>query len=312
MAATATKPKRQRRPMTQPPAMAPVVQPPTKFAHLDGEALYEALTTDDEQWDAARAIAESGRSEGRFRAWMNNFYTWKRDVEAAIAAGETPPQPDDRTMIAPDGYTGRSPWWTAGRMREWFIKVGIMDRRGVARKHKPSGRRPGVSDSSPRKKRPAVMRSVAAQILARAEGLMAGGATLKATKTALAAELGVSERAVSRRLTEGRKQRGDTSALFNLAGLDKAEQVQRITELRNMLMADGRRKHEDPARAEIAERTGWERAHVDDALDIPGVVLGAGTEAEQAELARRLMERLTRDQQPPATDGNGPGQTEQT
>lgn len=183
-----------------------VVQPPTHVLGADGnpiplaglsdDALYEALTGDREQWDSERCAAESGRHIGRFRVWVSNFYRTADDKRKV---------PDDRTFIKPVDYHGRSPWWYAGDVRQWFIQNGIMDRRGVFIPFKPTGRPKGAVDRLPRQRRRATMRDTAPDVLKQYDTLLARGMADSDAREQLATELGLSRRQVARRINTARQ-----------------------------------------------------------------------------------------------------------
>jgi hypothetical protein len=179
----------------------PVIQPPEKFAHLQGEALFRALTTDTEEWDSERCAAESGRSRSRFSTLVSNYY--------AVADGRRPA--DDKTFIKPFAYRGASPVWRAGDARAWFMQHGMMRRDGVFRPFKPGGRARGAVDVVPRRRRPTEMQNHAPAVLGRYRELVTPGAgatsgamTPRDARTQLAREFAISERQVIRRLQAAR------------------------------------------------------------------------------------------------------------
>lgn len=264
-AATRTKTPRQRttrepRKMFMPyePATAAGPQPPTELAHItDEDELFEALTNAEAyeratgkkpaKWYRHRFIAETGRSEGRFKNWMSNHY-------AVHVHGADPATIEDRIMVKPDDYDKRSPWWLETTARAWAIAEGLMTRRGVTVPYKPTGRPAGRTDSVPRQ-RTATMKAAALEVLAEAEQLTKGGMTAGEVKTALARKHGISERAVKRRLTEARAMRR--------AGIrpitdetTPAEAAEIIVATYRLLMADGRRNSDENARVDVAERLG--------------------------------------------------------
>ncbi|GLY08315.1 hypothetical protein [Actinoplanes sp. NBRC 101535] len=259
MAATATAD-----PRPPGPSSPPLRQPPAKFAALLNrpDDLYRALTTDDEQWDSARFAAESGRSTGRFRVWVSDYYKWREAADRARRRGRTPPVPHDRAIVAPDGYFGRAPWWYAGRARQWMMRVGLMDRQGRSVRHKPVGRRKGVGDVAPRRRRRPPMQDQAVEILGQVEALIAQGASLEEAKAQVARDRALSVRQVARRVTAGRKLR-DEDDPWDLTGLGGTALAAQVTALANTLMADGRRKNMSGAASTIAERTGLEVAEVE-------------------------------------------------
>ncbi|MFI7608835.1 hypothetical protein ACIBTV_27495 [Micromonospora sp. NPDC049366] len=128
----------------QPPRTITIGGERVDVSHLTGDALYEAITQDEEQWDYPRLSAETGRSITRLRKWVMNAYAVEREPSKA---------PDDKTFIAPEGRTGGiSPWWKGGKAREVLIQIGVMTREGVAIPHKPTGRTPGARDTAPRRR----------------------------------------------------------------------------------------------------------------------------------------------------------------
>lgn len=273
-AATSDKPtrKRTRRPrkmfMPYDPAAVAIVQPPAELAHLEGDELFEALTNadkyrevtgrDPEKWYTARFVAEIGRSTGRFKAWMSNFY-------AVSEHGADPATIDDRIMVKPDDYDKRSPWWYSTTANAWAIAEGLKTRAGVAVPYKPTGRPRGRTDSVPRQ-RTATMKASALAVLAEAEALTAGGATAAEAKKTLAGRHSLSERAVARRLTAGRAMRaaGIREITPDMTDMEVGEII--VVTYR-LMMADGRRSNTDNARNDVAERLGLDRERVDRAID---------------------------------------------
>jgi hypothetical protein len=274
-AATRNKPPRQRtkrtpRKMFMPyePAAGVGPQPPTELAHItDEDELFEALTDaaayeratgkPPEKWYRSRFIAETGRSEGRFKVWMSNHY--------AVLEGADPAKIEDRIMVKPDGYDRRSPWWYRTTADAWAIEEGLKTRGGVTVPYKPTGRPKGKTDSVPRQ-RTATMKAAALEVLAEAEKLTAAGATAGAAKAELAKRHGISERAIKRRLTEARAMR--RAGVRPISGdMTPAEVGEMIVVTYRLLMADGRRSSTDRAREDTAERLGVDRDLVDRALD---------------------------------------------
>ncbi len=173
------------------------VQPPTKFAHLQGEALTEALLADTEEWDSARFALEAGRAIGRFRTWVSKRHA----VDAGVLKTA-----DHRTAPAPTGYYGQTPVWTAGVARAWMMDpdVNMMDERGVFIPSAVGGRMPGSKDIEPRKGPPARTREVGPAMLAEYLTLRAGGVSAPVAKQAMAERHGLTVRQVTRRLEVGR------------------------------------------------------------------------------------------------------------
>jgi hypothetical protein len=197
--ATAEVPRqRRRRPEPEPIV---VVQPPAKFAHLKGEALYQALTKDREEWDSARFAAEIGRSLGRFRVMVSNRY----------AVDEGRRKLDDRTPPAPWSGAYVNPRWLAGPARAWAIENGLMHRNGKFKPHKPGGKGVGWRDVNPRKRRPAPVRADSVRFLdeyralREGDGTTAGMSAIHAKET-LAARHGLSVRQIVHRLHLARKE----------------------------------------------------------------------------------------------------------
>lgn len=263
-----------RRKMFLPPAPAiVVVQPPEHLAHLEGDALYQALISDEsEKWYSARTAAECGRTPETFRGWVSNRYKYNEDVKAAQALAERTGQrvkqakrPTGRMMADPSDYDGRSPWWYPGTARKWFIAEGLMDRRGVFIPYKPPGRLPGSANTKPRTS-PQPMQSVAAEVLDAYDALLAAGVSKTEARARLAAERGESERQIDRKLTTGRKLRIQHEGLQVTAKMTAEEVDERVRKARQVLATDGRRSNEDKIRDAIAERLGIDRAAVDRAL----------------------------------------------
>lgn len=171
---TAPQARKQHRSFGRPSVKDPikVVQPPAQFAHLSGDALHKALTSDPEQWDRHRLAAESGRSIHPVMMWVRHRYSV--DAWAKKKAGDPGYQhdeivevlEDDRTVPTPDGFHGNLPWWTAGHLRTWMMQVGLMRRDGTFIPHKPAGRRKGTADIGPRPKRPSLTRAQGPLVLA--------------------------------------------------------------------------------------------------------------------------------------------------
>jgi hypothetical protein len=290
-AAAKTTPRQRRGKSTPPrkmfmpyePGAITVVQPPAELAHLDGDELFEALTDAEAferatghapaKWYQPRFFAEIGRSEGRFKAWMSNYYAvTDRNVDPATI--------DDRIMEAPDGYDMRSPWWWETTARAWAIQEKLMTRGGVMVPHKPSGRPPGTPDSRPRT-RTATMKAGALDVLRSYEELIAGGASIAQAKAKLAETQKLSEKQVARRLTAGREMRA-AGVREITPEMTPAERAEVMVLMVRLLMADGRRKHEGNARAEVATRLGVTREEVDAAIDGAPAAM---TRAEVGELA---------------------------
>lgn len=243
-------------------------QPPAELAHLTGDALFKALTDfktftreagrPPDVWYSRRAVAETGRSIGRFRVWMANYYKTVRGVD--------PTSIDDRIMVAPDGYDQRSPWWYETTYRKWAEQEGLMDRAGRMVPHVPSGRPEGSKDAVPRR-RVAPKQARAAVILAACEALVAAGAPLAKAKAKVAASEGMSVKAVSRWMTAGRKLRADSIERMVRPLMTEAELERVAVSAYQLVKADGRRKHDEHTRAEVARRLKMDRALVDAAVD---------------------------------------------
>lgn len=198
--ATAEVPRqRRRRPEPEPIV---VVQPPAKFAHLKGEALYQALIKDREHWDSARFAAEIGRSLGRFRVMVSHRYAV--DEGRRKLDDRTPPRPEKGTEYV-------NPKWYAGDARAWAMANGLMTRRGVFEPHKPGGKGAGCKDVNPRKRRPAPVRADSVRFLEEyrtlreGDGTAAGMSAIHA-KEALADRHGLSVRQIVHRLHLARKE----------------------------------------------------------------------------------------------------------
>jgi len=200
MTTTTTKPrKRAGKPHLRQPKPT-VVQPPTKYAHLTGDALYRALIADTEIWTADRVAAESRRAPRTVDTWLGN--------RVKFDAGER--EMDDYTIIAPT-YFSDVPTWVAGEVRAWMMRTGKMRRDGVAIPHKPTGRPRGVTEAQPRPARGSEMDVIAPEVLAAYRALVAGDQAAgvepmapKAARAALAERYAISERKVIRRLQRGR------------------------------------------------------------------------------------------------------------
>lgn len=245
-----------------------VVQPPTELAHLSGDELFEALTDPEKfqaatghppaEWDSARFRAEVGRSEGRFKVWMVKHY----DVTVRKV---DPGTIEDRIMVAPDRYEKRSPRWLETTARKWAIEEKIMRRDGILVPYKPTGKTVGAVDRKKRTRK-APMRAGALEVLAACEELTAAGKHLAAAKAELAERYNMTGRKIARRLTTGREMRA--AGIRPLTEpMPAAEAAEIIWTMYRLLMADGRRKHTDNARAEVADRLGCPRAEVDRVLD---------------------------------------------
>lgn len=242
-----------------------IVQPPRCIVIGPGELLditgltdderYEAITRRDaEVWDSNRFAAECARSVLRFRKWVVNYYASTDDAEAD-AGDDTEDEAgmvDDRTVCAPDGYVGKSPWWYASRARRWMQQTGLQTREGVAIPFRPSGRRAGGVYGNYQRHAP-TMRDEAPKILARYRELMAaGGKTDVEARGALADEFDMDRRAVARRLQAALAM----EAKANGTG----------TEISNARLLDEYRKRtagagvdEDEVRDELAEQFGISR-----------------------------------------------------
>lgn len=194
-----------------------VVQPPTHIVIGPGERLditglsadeqHDAISRRDaEVWDSDRFAAECARTTARFRKWVVNFYALtdaqlaeQEDAQDVTDAEDGEPLQDDRTLCAPDGYVGKSPWWYASRARRWAAQNGLQTRAGVAIPFKPSGRRAGGVEN-PYQRHAPTMRDKAPAILARYRELVDAGNTDVEARGLLAGELGMDRRAIARRL----------------------------------------------------------------------------------------------------------------
>jgi hypothetical protein len=174
-----------------------ITQPPTKFAHLEGDELHEALTTDPEIWDAWRFAAEAGRTKRAVDKWVGNYNKY--------VAGTRPL--DDYT-ITPPTYYGQTPTWVAGEARAWLMRTGKMRRDGVYIPNRPPGRTRGLTEDSPRRRRPTELDKVAPAALKEYRALVDTNGPHKLSapdaRLELAAKLGINERQVIRRLQRAR------------------------------------------------------------------------------------------------------------
>jgi hypothetical protein len=197
---TTTKPRQAKLKPHQRQPLPPLVQPPAHMAHLKGEALYRALTTDPEIWDTQRVALESGRQRAGVEKWIGFYHKW--------VAGERPH--DDRTIIKPT-YYGGTPTWKAGDIRAWLMRTGKMRRDGTFIPHKPTGRTPGARDIVPRPRRGSELDSVAPQVLALYRHLTEHGLnddgplTPVDARAHVASEFKLTERQVIRRMQRARE-----------------------------------------------------------------------------------------------------------
>ena len=264
-AAAETKPRRMFMPYDPDAAATP--RPVPGLDGLSDDEVFNILTDPKaferhtgrppETWYTARFAAESGRSHGRFKVWISNFYKVKKGADPATI--------EDRIMVKPDGYDVRSPWWLETTANRWLIQEKLKTRRGVRVAHKPSGKPKGRTDRVPRR-RSAPMKAVALDVLDVYERLVAAGTSMADAKQKVAASNGLTVRKVARRLSAGRTMRA--------AGVRKITPEMAPAQVRDtavtlyrVLMADGRRKHEENARAAVAEQLGLDRATVDAAVD---------------------------------------------
>lgn len=254
-----------RRMFTPPGEEIVVVQPPKHLAHLSGDDLFRALVSDrTEKWYSARGAAECGRTPDTWRSWVSTRYGYNAAVEKA--AGKPVPRPKDKMTPTPDGYDSRSPWWYAGTLRTWMIREGLMTREGRFIPYKPTGRTPG-SPNRVQRKSPRPMSDEATLVLDEYDKLLARGTTKASARATLASRFKISERAVDRRLTTGRKLRAQQEDLTIEPGMPVAEVANRVRAARALLATDGRRRNEDKVRDTIALRLGVERHEVDRILD---------------------------------------------
>lgn len=178
-----------------------VVQPPASMAHLTGRKLYNALTADQEIWDAERIAAESKREVSTVDDWITNYNSWKR--------GKIPR--DDNVFITPLRYFGTTPVYLAGDVRDWLMRTRRMDRRGVGQPYKSAGRPKGLVERGPRKsKRDALVDAQSVEVLARYEQIEASPdapTSAVARREIISREFDLTDRQVTRRLDRGRKLR---------------------------------------------------------------------------------------------------------
>lgn len=195
---TAPPAKRLRRPAPRPSDNDPPVQPPAKFAHLKGDALYEALVTDDDLWDLLRIAQEAGRSKHAVDKWLGKL--------RAVERGQR--RPDDYTLIEPVRYFGINPAWHAGQVRAWMMRTGKMERDGRFRRQR-EGRARGLVERAPRPKQRTWLDDKAPKVMAEYQQLLAGSdqrepLTEKAARLELARRHEITERAVIRWLQRAR------------------------------------------------------------------------------------------------------------
>lgn len=245
--------------MTATPPPLPVVQPPRTIvrggetidiSELAGDALFEAITSDDEQWDYRRIAAESGRSVARVRTWVSEAYSRARSRRI----------PSDRAFVLPDGYVGGSPWWRAGRARQALMQMGAMTRDGVAIRYRPTGRAPGATDIRPRQ-RAAAIDAQAREVWAEYEQLRESGLSDRQARAQLAERHSLSRTQLARRLTKGRELAG---AGPGQGRVDPAQLATRLAEL----VDEYRERGYTPsgadwrARAQLAQETGLSRRQI--------------------------------------------------
>lgn len=168
------------------------VQPPAKFAHLSGDALYQALINDGEIWTVARVALEAGRSKRTVDKWLGNYVKY--------AAGER--RLDDNTIVKPT-YQGTVALWRAGAVRAWLMRTRKMTRDGVFIPYKPAGRPKGRAERAQRPKRGSDMNAAAPGLLAEYNELVVT-MTARQARHVLARKHGISDRQVIRWLQRGR------------------------------------------------------------------------------------------------------------
>lgn len=224
------------------------------ISDLTGAELFEAITSDEEQWDYARLAAEADRSVARVRRWVQNAYTAEKTGQAE----------DDKTFTVPDGYVGASPWWRAGNARAVLNQIGAMTREGVAVPYKPTGRAPGAKDLAPRKRwANAPMRDTAAgvyrdylELTRRKREPM----TDRQARAELCKRHNLTRTQLARRINTGREQVEADKAAAPVE-VDKAALRGRLTALITEQLAAGysARGADARARTALAEETGLTR-----------------------------------------------------
>ncbi|WP_431935774.1 hypothetical protein [Micromonospora sp. RP3T] len=242
----------------QPPQTILVKGERVDVSKLKGDALYEAIITDEEHWDYPRLHAETGRSVVRLRVWVTNARNARRSGKA----------PTDTAFIEPKGdnggVTGGSPFWYAGKAREALIAMGgIMRRDGVAIPPKPVGRTKGAKDKAPRQPwKNAPARDAAAgiyreyvQLTTRKRGTL----TDREARAELCRKYGLSRPQLARRITAGQEQAGHRKT-----DVDKAALRARLAELVAEERAAGYAPSgaEDRARTALAKETGLTRRQI--------------------------------------------------
>lgn len=174
-----------------------IIQPPTKYAHLEGDPLHDALIADPEIWDAWRLAAEAGRTKRAVDKWIGNYNKYADGTRKL----------DDNTIIAPT-YFGQTPTWVAGEVRAWLMRTGKMRRDGVYLPNRPAGRTRGITEAAPRPRRATELDEVSPQTLREYRELIDPNGPhklgAKDARLRLADRLGINERKVIRRLQRGR------------------------------------------------------------------------------------------------------------
>lgn len=226
------------------------------ISHLAGEALYEAIISDEEQWGYSRVAAECGRSVARVRRWVQNVAVAERGGRAA----------DDKTFIAPDGYIEQSPWWYAGNARRCMIQIGVMSRAGRAVPYRPTGRAPGAKDLVPRKRwAHAPLRDTAAGVYREyleCTTRKRDPLTDRQARAELCRRHGLTRTQLARRIKAGRGQ--VEGGAGQQVEVDNAALRDRLAELVAAQRAAGysERGADARARAALAEETGLTRRQI--------------------------------------------------
>lgn len=178
--------------------LPPLVQPPAKFAHLSGDALRQALISDNEIWTVSRVALEAGRSTRTVDKWLGNYVKY--------AAGKR--RLDRNTIIKPT-YIGTVAAWRAGAVRAWLMRTGKMRQDGTFVPYKPAGRPKGRTERTQRPKRGSDMNLAAPMLLTQYHKLIDGDdqtepISAKAARAVLAEKHELSDRQVIRWLQRGR------------------------------------------------------------------------------------------------------------
>lgn len=226
------------------------------ISHLTGDALYEALISDEEQWGYQRLSAETGRTVVRIRKWVHNIGLAERSGRA----------PDDKTFIEPDDYFQGSPWWTAGRARKALMgAMGVMTREGVQIPHKPTGRAPGAQDTQPRRRwAHAPLRDTAVGIYKEYVKLTErrrNPLSDREARAELSQKHGITRTQLARRITTGKELLAAQTGTAAPAEVDSVALRARLTELVAQERAAGysERGAAGRARAALAAETGLSR-----------------------------------------------------